>query len=131
MESTKEDSLPQTQEEKPVEKTEAVAAEGKKEKGGNSKADRDKKKAERLAARQTKTATEAEYKKDPNDPSAQFFGDLDLNRSQSDPEQRYARAYTAIKDLDASLKDQEVLLRGRLHNTRAQGKKMVFITLRE
>lgn len=67
MESTKEDTKPQTIEEKPVDATEVPA---KKEKGGNTKADRERVKAERLAARQTKSTAEAEYKKDPNDASA-------------------------------------------------------------
>lgn len=105
--------------------------EEKKAEKANAKADREKKKAERLAARQAKTQVEAEYKKDPNDSSAHLFGDLELNRSQSNPDERYAKKYTQIKNLDDTLKDQEVLIRGRLHGTRAQGKKMVFLTVRE
>ena len=73
---------------------------------------------------------EEEYKKDPNDPSAHLFGELELNRSQSDPELRYARTFHAVKDIDESLAGQEVLVRGRLHASRGTGK-MCFIVLRE
>ena len=38
--------------------------------------------------------------------------------------------FTAVKNLDESLKDQEVLVRARLHTSRASGK-MCFIVLRE
>lgn len=99
----------------------------------DSKADRDAKKQARLAERQTKTQVqkEAEFKKDPNDPCADKFGDLELNRSQSDPELRYAKKYIQVHELNESLAGQEVFLRGRLHSSRPQGKKLVFIVIRE
>lgn len=91
----------------------AVQAQPKPEKV-NTKLEKEKKKQERLAARQKKTVEE-EYKKDPNDPSANLFGDLELNRSQSNPDERYARKWVAVKDLDQSHSGQELLVRGRLH----------------
>ena len=71
-----------------------------------------------------------EYKKDPNDPSADKFGELEINRSQSDPEQRYAKRYTEVHNLDQTFANQEVLVRGRLHTTRAVGKNC-FLIVRE
>jgi aspartyl/asparaginyl-tRNA synthetase len=56
---------------------------------------------------------------------------LELNRSQSNPDDRYKKVYHAVKDIDESLIGHEVLVRGRLHTSRAQGKKIVFIVLRE
>ena len=50
-------------------------------------------KQERLAKQQQ---NQGGYQKDPNDPSAHLFGDLELNRSQSDPAKRYERVYTQI-----------------------------------
>jgi aspartyl-tRNA synthetase len=91
-----------------------------------SKADKEAKKKERLAARQKVE----EFKKDPNDPAAHLFGELELNRSQSDPEKRYAKKFTAVKDLEQSLEGQEVLVRARLQTTRDTGKNC-FIILRE
>lgn len=123
----------QQQEESKVEQqpgTEQPAGEATKDqKKVNTKHEKEKKKAERLAARQKKTVEE-EYKKDPNDPSAHLFGELELNRSQSDPEQRYARKFTAVKDLEEAHNGQEVLVRGRLHASRATGK-MCFVVIRE
>jgi hypothetical protein len=84
-----------------------------------------------LAARQAKTQEQAVFEKDPNDPSASRFGDLELNRSQSDPSKRYDRKFTKVHELDESLAGQEVLVRGRLHGSRATGKKMVFLVVRE
>ncbi len=72
-----------------------------------------------------------EFKKDPNDPCAHKFGDLELNRSQSNPDDRYAKVYTAVKNIDESLMGQDILVRGRLHTSRAQGKTMIFIEVRE
>ena len=69
----------------------------------DGKAEREAKKAARLAERQGKAQKEAEYKKDPADPCADKFGDLELNRSQSDPEQRYAKKFTEVHALEESL----------------------------
>ncbi len=104
------------------------AAEEKKD----SKAEREKKKAERLAARQQKSQNDQQdWKKDPNDPCAHKFGDCELNRSQSDPDVRYAKKFTEVHDLTEAHAGQEVLIRGRLHSSRAAGKKLVFIVIRE
>ncbi len=98
----------------------------------NSKAEREKKKEDARRAREEASKKGSqEYKKDPNDPCAHKFGDKELNRSQSDPDQRYARKFHEVHQLDETLAGQEVLVRGRLHNSRATGKKMVFLVLRE
>lgn len=93
-------------EEKKIEEQQSVSQEGTSQKGEekkDSKAEREKKKAERLAARQQKTqADQGEWKKDPNDPCAHKFGDCELNRSQSNPDLRYARKFTEVHELDAS-----------------------------
>lgn len=101
------------------------------EKGEDKKDTREAKKAERLANRQKKVAAqEDEGKKDPNDPSAHLFGELPLNRSQGDPELRFTKKFTKVADIDASLEGQEVIVRGRLHNTRGKGK-LAFLVMRE
>jgi aspartyl-tRNA synthetase len=113
--------------------TEAVVEESKK--GGaekkDGKAERDAKKQARLAERQAKTTKDAEYKKDPKDTCAHKFGDLELNRSQSDPELRYAKKFTEIHDIDETLVGQDIIVRGRLHGSRSAGKKLVFIVIRD
>lgn len=101
------------------------------EKGVDTKAQREAEKAARLAARQAKTQEQKEYKKDPNDPCANKFGDLELNRSQSDPELRYAKTFTFVHELDESKIGQQVIIRARLHSSRAASKKLVFVVIRE
>lgn len=56
---------------------------------------------------------------------------MPLNRSQSDPEQRYAKKFTEVHELSEAHVGQEVIVRGRLHASRAAGKKLVFVILRE
>lgn len=70
------------------------------------------------------------FVKDPNDPCADKFGDKELNRSQGDPELRFQKKYTAVKDLNSELADQEVRVRCRVHNSRAKGKSC-FLVCRE
>jgi aspartyl-tRNA synthetase len=95
------------------------------------KDDRAAKKQERLNARQNKVAAQVDdNKKDPNDPSASMFGERPLNRSQNDPEIRFTKVFTSIKDIDASLEGKEIIVRGRLHNSRAKGK-LAFFVIRE
>ena len=117
----------------PVPTTEPVVEESKK--GGaekkDGKAERDAKKQARLAERQAKTTKDTEYKKDPKDTCAHKFGDLELNRSQSDPELRYAKKFTEIHDIDEKLVGQDIIVRGRLHGSRSAGKKLVFIVIRD
>lgn len=118
-----------------VEAQQAVTSEGGSQKAAekkDSKAEREKKKAERLAARQQKsTADQGEWKKDPADSCANKFGDLELNRSQSDPELRYAKKFTEVHELDETLAGQVVVIRGRMHSSRPTGKKLVFVVIRE
>ncbi len=67
---------------------------------------------------------------DPNDPCIHRFGDLELNRSHSNPDERYSKVYTPIKELTEALKDQEVYIQARLHASKPKGK-LCFFTLRE
>lgn len=53
---------------------------------------------------------------------------MELNRSQGDPEDRFKVNYTKVRDIDEQLKDQEILVRGRLHSSRAKGKACFIIT---
>lgn len=53
-----------------------------------------------------------------------------MNKSQSNPDERYSRKFTEVKNLDETLSGQEVLIRGRVHNSRSTGKNC-FITVRE
>lgn len=105
-------------------------AEAKKAAAAANKAAKEAKKNDRLKARQEADAKKNEFVKDPNDPCADKFGDLELNRSQCDPETRHTKKYVAIEDLDASKQDQEVRVRCRVHNSRSKGK-MCFIVARE
>lgn len=95
-----------------------------------NKAAREAKKLERLRARQEAEAKKNEFVKDPNDPCADKFGELPLNRSQCDPETRFTKKYVAVKEIDEKLADQEVRIRARVHNSRSKGK-MCFIVARE
>jgi len=116
--------------EHPHAKQEVPADKGPSKKA-QKKLEKQNKKEETKAA--TKKAQEAhihEYVKDPNDPCAHKFGDKELNRSQGDPEKRYEKKYTRIQDIDDHLIGQQILVRGRLHNSRATGK-MAFVVMRE
>lgn len=105
--------------------------EQKQSKKSQNKQARDAKKQERLAKRQDQAKhAEEEYKIDPNDPMIGKFGDQELNRSQSDPEQRYAKVYTPIKELSEDKEGQEVWIRGRLHSSKPKGK-LCFFVIRE
>jgi hypothetical protein len=102
----------------------------KKEAAAAQKAAKEKVKNDRLKARQEEEAKKNIFVKDPNDPCADKFGDLPLNRSQCDPEARFTKVYTAVKDIDASLAGQDVRVRCRVHNSRGKGN-MAFIVARE
>lgn len=123
--------------EKTPEQLEAEAAakkakqEAKKKAAAEQKAAKEMKKQERLRKRQEEEAKKNEFVKDPNDPCADKFGDLELNRSQCDPETRFTKQYTKLEQLDASKADQEVRVRCRVHNSRKQGAKMCFVVGRE
>jgi lysyl-tRNA synthetase class II len=105
-------------------------AKAKKEAAAANKAAKEAKKNERLRKRQEEDAKKNEFVKDPNDPSADKFGDLPLNRSQCDPEVRFTKKYVPVKDLDASKANQDVRVRCRVQNSRAKGK-MCFLVARE
>lgn len=82
------------------------------------------------AAVKTQPKGEAEFVKDPNDPCAHQFGDLELCRSQMSEEECKKRVYVAIKDISEAHEGQSIRIRGRLHNSRAKGK-VCFIVARE
>jgi len=126
------------QEEKKVEATptadQSPATTEKADKGkkAGGQAEKEAKKAERLAKRQEQASkAKPAYVKDPNDPCADMFGDLPLNRSQSDPEKRYEKKFTQVHELEAAHNGQEVIVRGRLHNFKSKSKKLGFVIIRE
>jgi len=129
--TTEQATTPATEEEKtPEQLAKEAKAKAKKEAAAANKAAKEAKKNERLRARQEAEAAKNVFVKDPNDPCADKFGDRELNRSQCDPEVRFQKVYTAVKDLDATKADQEVRIRCRVHNSRSKGK-MAFIVCRE
>ena len=65
---------------------------------------RDAIKAERLAARQKKVEESGEAKWDAKDPSAHLYGDREIIRSAGDPEIRFTKKFTEVKDITAELK---------------------------
>lgn len=70
------------------------------------------------------------FVKDPNDPCAHLFGDLELNKSECDPETRFKKKYASIKDITEASAGKEVRIRGRLHNSNQKGKSC-FLYLRQ
>ncbi|KAF5390275.1 hypothetical protein D9757_002878 [Collybiopsis confluens] len=86
-------------------------------------AEKEKKAAEKAAKQQElaaqKTAAEVDY-------AAEFYGPLPLHQSQSRP--RIPRV--DLSSLSSRV-GEIVLLRARIHNSRAQGSKMVFLNLRQ
>ena len=87
----------------------------KKEAAAQNKAAKEAKKQERLKKRQEEDAKKNQFVKDPNDPCADKFGEVPLNRSEGDPEIRFQKVYQAIKDLDPSKADTEIRVRCRVH----------------
>ena len=114
-----------------AEGTAPAEGEGQLSKKAQKKLEKQKKKDEQKAARAEKQQPEEEYKKDPNDPSAHLFGELDLNRSQSDPEKRYTKKFTPLSQINKEMNGQEARVRARMANARAAGKKGTFMVLRE
>ena len=105
-----------------------LPAEEKKEEKKDS---RESIKAERLAQRQKKVlAQEEEVKIDPNDPSAHLFGEREINKSQCDPELRFTKKFTDMETIDASMEGKEIIVRGRIHNSRGKGG-ICFVVLRQ
>ncbi|QRV87478.1 asparaginyl-tRNA synthetase [Ceratobasidium sp. AG-Ba] len=80
-------------------------------------AERAAKEAEQAAAR---AAAEVDY-------AQQNYGKLPLNQSQ----ERTGRPRAQISTFNGSKDGEEVLLRARVHTSRAQGNKMVFFSLRQ
>lgn len=104
--------------------------EAKKEAAMAEKAAKEKKKADRLADRNAATALSKVFVKDPNDPCADKFGEMDIIRSQCDPELRFTRKYVEIKNLGDEHIEKEVRIRGRINQSRGKGK-MAFVIVRE
>uniref|UniRef100_A0A803M5I9 aspartate--tRNA ligase n=1 Tax=Chenopodium quinoa TaxID=63459 RepID=A0A803M5I9_CHEQI len=63
------------------------------------------------------------------DPLADNYGDVPLIELQSKPVT--GRKWTEVKSLTSDLKDEEILIRGRVQAIRAVSKKMVFVVIRE
>mmetsp|Transcript_39538 Transcript_39538/g.93035 ORF Transcript_39538/g.93035 Transcript_39538/m.93035 type:complete len:794 (+) Transcript_39538:109-2490(+) len=113
-------------------------ADGDEAKGSSKKDEKRKaKEAEKAAKEEAKRKREAEQKaaaenkfKGPDVTLNNFmehaFGNL-LIQSQCST----GRTWTSVKELLPELKDQMVWLRARVHNSRKQGGKLVFITLRQ
>lgn len=109
---------------------EKTAEQRKAEKEEKKKQAAEKKAAKAAAKQQPKKEESAEFVKDPNDPCANKFGDLELCRSQMTLEEAKSRVYVAIKDISDAHEGQTIRIRGRLHNSRAKGK-VCFIVARE
>lgn len=87
-------------------------------------------KAEKLRRQQeAAAAAAAAAAADEVDPLAANYGDVPLVELQSKAVS--GRTWTPIGQLEAELKDQRVLVRGRLHTSRAVSKNMSFVVLRE
>ena len=105
--------------------------EAKKEEAKNETAAREALKNERLKARQDAVAAKSgEFQKDPNDPCADKFGDVEMIQSQCNPEDRFTKVYVSVKDLGEEHVGKVVRIRGRIHNSRGTGK-MSFVVVRE
>ena len=77
-----------------------------------------------------KKREEQEQAKLANDPFKDKYGHYELNRSQSNPDDRYKKKWNEVKELDEKLVDQEVLIRGRVHHVR-DTKLGTFLVIRE
>ena len=118
------------EETKPVEAPENKEEDAKKE---QKKRDKKKEKADKKKSKQErkdKKAQEEVYVKDPNDPCASKFGDMELIVSKCNPEEAFKIVYTPIANLTEELDGKTVKVRARLHNSRIKGK-MGFLVLRE
>ena len=102
----------------------------KKEKKEGGLSQKELKKQERLRKKQEEEAKKNQFVKDPNDPCADKFGEMELIRSQCDPELRFQRKYVALKDLADEHAGQTVRVRARISTSRAKGK-MCFLVVRE
>jgi aspartyl-tRNA synthetase len=62
-----------------------------------------------------------------HDYAQENYGDLPLIQSQSRPNEKRTEIYSLSAEMDG----QDVIMRARIHTTRAQGAKMVFMNLRQ
>ena len=105
-----------TQEEKGGKQYEVVkkTAEERKAEKEEKKRQAAEAKAAKAAAKQKPKGAEPDFVKDPNDPCAHLFGDLEICRSTMSEEERAQRVYTAIKDINESHEGQTIRIRGRV-----------------
>ncbi|XP_010526284.1 PREDICTED: aspartate--tRNA ligase 2, cytoplasmic [Tarenaya hassleriana] len=74
-----------------------------------------------------------------DDPHSDNYGEVTLTELQSTPDSGAGkwiaavegREWTEVKNLVEGMKGEEVLIRGRVHSTRAVGKNMVFLVVRK
>ncbi|KAI5845981.1 hypothetical protein BZA05DRAFT_377896 [Tricharina praecox] len=92
------------------------------------KLQKEKEKAEKAAARKAKEDAEKAARDAANvDHATEFYGKQPLNNSATRPGHTYAQ----LSALSAANDGEEVILRARVQNSRAQGAKMVFLVLRQ
>ncbi|CAN0892250.1 Aspartate--tRNA ligase 2, cytoplasmic [Linum grandiflorum] len=100
-----------------------------------------KKAAKKEAAKQEKLRKKAEAAAlskaasslsvdDAEDPLAGNYGDVPLKDQQSAHEADVS-SWTAVGELNADLKDKDILIRGRVHAVRPVGKNMAFVVVRQ
>jgi len=88
---------------------------------------RAKEKAEKGVTQEQKKVEKSSAAKDDTEESKKNYGDYGIINSSEVIEREFA----SIGDLDVAMDKKSVWIRARLHNSRAQGSAMVFITLRE
>ncbi|KAK9101023.1 hypothetical protein Scep_024453 [Stephania cephalantha] len=86
-------------------------------------------KLEKQRRKEESAAAAATTADDGLDPLAANYGDVPLPDLQS--KAVTGRKWTAVGDLDGSFKDKEVLVRGRVQTSRAVGKNIAFLVVRE
>ena len=125
-------------EEQPKVELDEAAEQARLEKEAKKKAEKEaqaaakaKKAAEKQARLEARQAAEkAKKEKDANDPLADKYGDMEIIRSQCDPEDRFKLKYVEIKDIGDEHVAQEIRIRGRIGQSRGKGK-MCFLQMRE
>ncbi|KAI0030665.1 aspartyl-tRNA synthetase [Vararia minispora EC-137] len=90
-------------------------------------AEKERRKAEKAAKLAEEEKKRQEAIKIEHDFAHNFYGEQPLNQSQARP----GESRTHIADLSSELDGKTVIIRGRIHTTRAQGSKMVFMNLRQ
>lgn len=92
---------------------------------------KDKKEKKERKEQKKKEPVDEVFVKDPSDPCASKYGDMELNKSQCDPEVRFKKIYTPVEEITEAMTGKELLVRARLHNSRIKSKKLGFLVLRE